>query len=155
LQRDRFARLTLTLHARGYPLERIDPDNPHDCRKLLALIDLEADRLRYDVLLAEHQNSLALLLANVINRSVDDATVDNVVESIRDLKRNRFPWLADQLGAESTASGGQSREAAVAAYHAEYGYPGEERWEKMVAETSDAIERILAKNRARREAEEA
>lgn len=97
-----------------------------------------------EVITRQHQHWLGLL-AN--QKVVEDTEILSDIllhanEALSSLMTSYWPWQKAAAAVETT----QSRDALLDAYYAEYGRPGEERYENMLAEVTADLARKARTN---------
>lgn len=117
---------------------RFDPWDAWWWRKLDWVLEELASVQNREAFEIQHEHWVTLASKGNLLPESFTTTQQNASTALNKWLKETYPWMADQIGDAGTQSG---RDAAVAAYNAEFGKPGEERYEKMIAEVGAYLRR--------------
>lgn len=114
--------------------------------------ELEREQTR-EVLTTRHNHWITLASHGRLKPESFEATKTNAQTALNQLLKATYPWLADKIGEEGTQT---DRQQAIDAYHAQYGRPGEARYDAMVARLKQSLVRLspMEKKLARKKREQ-
>lgn len=106
-----------------------DPFDAWWWRRLHWTLEEIEQQHRRHILGAQHMHWVTLLSSGNLKQEGMETAWKNALSMLNRLTGSHFPWFQDQLEAD----GRSGNETLLEEYRAEFGYPGEPRYEAMVA----------------------
>jgi len=141
LERDRYACLMTRAAAdRTVDFSAFDPWDPWSWKRLGFLLKEQEERARLIVATTQHQHWLALLAIQKLATEKIPEIQEHANTALNQIVGIAYPWMKKLLGEQGIAT---ARKDAVTAYHEQFGYPGEPRYEIMM----DNLRKVFAKGK--------